>query len=54
MYELIIEKCGESSEKLSFKTFTERDDYIMNHWDDAWDWLVPCVWGGWIDVRDYR
>ena len=51
MYKLLIEK-GKTSEELSFNTFFERDDYITNNWNDEWDWLVPCSFGGWIDIRD--
>lgn len=52
MYELlIIDDFGEETQ-LSFDSFMDRDDYIDEHWNPSWDWLVPCCWGGWIDVRD--
>ena len=51
MYKLCIE-CGKISLNLSFKTLDERDDFIAENYDPEWDWLVPCSFGGWIDIRD--
>lgn len=52
MYELIIERANGETEHYEFKDFYEREDFIDNNWDDTADWLVPCICGAWIDVRD--
>lgn len=52
MYELLIVKTDGTEETLYFEFFTDRDDYIDEHWNSSWEWLVPCCWGGYIDVRD--
>ena len=52
MYQLLIFRANGTKEQHTFTSFTERDNYIMDNWDDMADWLVPCSWGGWIDIRD--
>lgn len=52
MYQLIIERTNGKIETHEFSSFSAREDYIMEHWDDSADWLVPCAWGGYIDIRD--
>lgn len=52
MYELIIEKPNGESIHMNFESFSDMDDYITENWNDEWEWLVPCAYGGWIDYRD--
>lgn len=52
MYQLIIIRADRTREEYAFESFYDRDDYITEHWDDMSDWLVPCAFGGWIDIRD--
>ena len=49
MYELMID-----NKKMTFNTYYEREDYIIDHWKEIeeCDVLVPCSLGGWIDIRD--
>lgn len=52
MYQLKIVRANGAVENFQFNTLDERENFLMNNWDDDADFLVPCVYGGWIDVRD--
>lgn len=49
MYKLMI-----GAQVFEFDTYSDREGYIIDHWKEIADSdvLVPCSFGGWIDVRD--
>ena len=52
-YKLIVEY-PDHRERYRFKTWYQRDAFLERFWNDDADWLVPCSFGGWIDIRDMR
>lgn len=52
MYQLKIERENGIIENFNFDSFDERDNFIVKNWNDDDEFLIPCSFGGWIDVRD--
>ena len=51
LYHVILEKDKEEID-LYFSDFSAFEDWLEYNYHAEYGYFVPCVFGGWIDIRD--